>query len=208
MLEELLEASARGVTVIEEDIGAVSSILARQIGTHAVSIGKKVCYLSLVERAEPLPREEILGLLAGPNSEQVSEDFLEGSNPVMIKIEPGLLSLQDLKFDVVIFEGFSAYLFDKTEREIVDLISVMRKLVSMGRSFVLIAEGSMLSDKIKGYVRSLSDNVIIVRTEIIGDKINRLLYIPKMKGQHPEDRLTKFTIETEGIEVDTREFVG
>jgi archaellum biogenesis ATPase FlaH len=119
-----------------------------------------------------------------------------------------MLNLEDLKYDLIVFESFSSHLFDRTDSEIVEMLGEMRRLASNGRSFVLTSESEMLSSRVNAYLRAMSDNVIIIKTEVNRDKIDRLLYIPKMNGRKPMDRLVKFTVEDNGIEIDTREFVG
>jgi KaiC/GvpD/RAD55 family RecA-like ATPase len=57
-------------------------------------------------------------------------------------------------------------------------------------------------------LRSIADGLIIVRSDIQGSKIGRFLYIPKLKGARPSDRLVKFTVEDAGVQVDTRELIG
>jgi KaiC/GvpD/RAD55 family RecA-like ATPase len=197
----------QGITLIEEDIGAVSTILAKQLGNYGSSVGKKVCFLTITEKSEPIQKKELIGVRNSGQS-QVEEEgnFLEQST-VALKAGP-FLSLEELDFDLVIFESFSTYLFGRTDREIVGLMDEMRRLAGLGRAFVLTADVPMFTSIVLSYIRSRADNILIIRTELTTDKISRLLYIPKMKDAKPMERLVKFTIEEEGIQIDTREFVG
>ena len=52
------------------------------------------------------------------------------------------------------------------------------------------------------------DSLILIRAEVAQNKINRFLYIPKMFGTKPMDRVVKITVEDDGVDIDTREFVG
>ncbi len=206
MLNEIFAPSISGITVIEEDIGAVSMLLAKQVGSYAVSLGKKVCYVSLAD-GQTMRNKELVGVLTAPTGEELQQSFLE-RNSVTINVKPSSLVVENLSYDLVVFESFSNLVFTKSERDIVELFSEMKKLVPLGRNFVLVVETPLLSSKINGYIRSMSDNVIMIRTEIIGDKVTRLLFVPKMKDVEPMDRLIKFTIEDDQLQVDTREFVG
>ena len=58
------------------------------------------------------------------------------------------------------------------------------------------------------YVKANADTVLIVRTEVAGDRVLRALQIQKMKGTIPSDKLIKFTLDANGLQVDTREFLG
>lgn len=82
------------------------------------------------------------------------------------------------------------------------------RLSRQGKSFVLASESGMLSDRINAYIRATVDTVIMIRSEINQGKINRILYIPKMFGTKPLDRVIKITVEDDGVDIDTREFVG
>ena len=66
----------------------------------------------------------------------------------------------------------------------------------------------MLSDQVNGYLRASVDSLIIVKSEITQNRINRMLFIPKLKGAKQLDKLVKITIEDDRVEVDSREFVG
>ena len=207
MLDPILKACSQGITLIEEEIGAVSSILAKQIGTYGVSVGKKVCFLTLMEESETIQQRQVIGVRAGAARSSGESNFVE-DNALTLRADQGQVNLEDLKFDLIVFESFSAHLFDKTDSEIVEMMGEMRRLASLGRSFVLTSEGQMLSTKASSYIRAMSDNIIIIKTELARDKIDRELYIPKMKGVKPMDKLVKFTLDEAGLEIDTREFVG
>jgi hypothetical protein len=207
LLDQIMRTSMQGLTLIEEDIGAVSNIIAKQIGDYGSSVGKKVCFLTIAERSEPIQKKELIGVRSNSGQSQFDEgNFLEQST-VALKAGP-FLSLEELDFDLVIFESFSTYLFERTDREIAELLDEMRRLASLGRGFVLTAETPMFSTRVSSYIRSRVDNIFIIKTDVSADKVSRLLYIPKMKDTKPMERLVKFTIEEGGIQIDTREFVG
>lgn len=208
MLDRILKASTQGLTLIEEDLGSVSSILAKQIGSYATSVGMSVCYLSSMQEGGQIQKKELVSMIARPGDKELLAEGMEGKAAVSISVDPGFLSLQDLNYDLIVFESFSAHLFERSDREVVDLMNEVRRLVKLQRNFLLLIETPMLSPKINSYLKSMADNVISIRTEIVGDSVTRQLYIAKMKGMPPMDHLLKFTIEEDGIQIDTREFVG
>jgi archaellum biogenesis ATPase FlaH len=116
--------------------------------------------------------------------------------------------LEKLKFDVIIIESFSSYLFGKSESEVIELTHDIRLLADQQRCFVILIESSVLDSKVAAYLRSISDNVIIVKTELNDNRIDRSLYIPKMRNGRVFDKLLKITVEQDNIEIDTREYVG
>jgi archaellum biogenesis ATPase FlaH len=121
------------------------------------------------------------------------------------------LTSSDLLFngaDITVVNSFSAFLFDKTEQQIIEILGRMQDLTKKRKSFVLSCEGNMLTPRISSYLRSVADSIVIIKTDFIGNKINRMLYIPKAKGGRPMSKLLKITLENNGIQIDTRELIG
>jgi hypothetical protein len=208
MLDSLLKNLMQGITLIEDDYGAVNRIISKQLGTYANNSGKKVCFL------EP-PETNSQNIASGyPDSGfEIPPEDLENSggaqkNTVVYRTEERYLPLEELKFDIIIFDSFSSYVFGMSEKEVVDLVEEIVRLARGGKSFVLTSESPMLTERVNAYVRSAADTVIRVREEIAQNKINRWLYIPKIMGGKPLDRVVKITIEDDGVDIDTREFVG
>ena len=208
MLDSLFKNLLQGITLIEDDYGAVNKIISRQLGTYATAYGKKVCFLA--------PQESNNLNTAGRfsrNDTEVSPEKIENPGPsqkniVIYKIGERSLPIEQLKFDTIIFDSFSSYIFNFSEKEVVDLMGEISKLARQGKSFVLTSESLMLTERVSAYIRSAADTIIIVRADIAQNKINRMLYIPKMMGVKPLDRIVKITIEDDGVDIDTREFVG
>jgi len=208
MLDSLLKNLMQGITLIEDDYGAVNKIISKQLGTYANNSGKKVCFL------EP-PESNNAGIAGGylDNGFEIPPQDLENSgaaqkNTVVYRTEERYLPLEDLKFDIIIFDSSSTYVFGMSEKEVIDLMEEILRLARQGKSFVLTSESPMLTDRVNAYIRSSADTVIKVKEEIAQNKINRWLYIPKMYNSKPFERILKITIEDEGVDIDTREFVG
>ena len=209
MLDPILKNLLQGITLIEDDFGAVNRIISKQIGNYAKTNGKTVCFL------EPPAAGSLGDAEGGLNGFEIpTEEAIENSgsssqkNTVIYRTEEHYLPLEELKFDVVVFDSFSSYVFGMSEKEVVDLIEELVRLSRQGKTFVLTTESPMLTERVNAYIRATVDSVLIVRVEIGQGKINRMLYIPKMIGTKPMDKLVKITIEDTGVDIDTREFVG
>ncbi len=209
MLDPIFKNLLQGITLIEDDFGAVNKIISKQLGTYATTNGKTVCFL------EPPVASSVEGVEGEFNAiEMPEEEALENTgssaqkNAVIYRTEERYLPLEELKFDMVVFDSFSSHIFGMSEKEVVDLVEELVRLSRQGKTFVLTTEAPMLTERVNAYIRANADTVIMVRVEIGQGKINRTLYIPKMFGTKPMDRLVKITIEESGADIDTREFVG
>jgi hypothetical protein len=207
LIESIFKNFLDGVTLIEDEFGGVNRLLSKQIGSMASSSGRKVCFLEPPDKNSP-------GISGFPDSTfDVPTEDLENSgasqkNSVVFRTGQRYLPLEELKFDLIIFDAFSRYVFGKTDKEVVDLMEEIARLAKGGKSFLLTSESGMLRDHVNAYIRASADTVVIVKTDISQNKVNRLLYIPKMKGSKPLDRVIKITIEDDGVDIDTREFLG
>jgi len=209
MLDPILKHLLKGITLIEDDYGAVNKIISRQLGNYAKSSGKNVLFL------EPPSTSSVTSGSDGSfeGFETMPEEGLENSggaqkNTVVFRSEERYLPFEDLNFDLIVFDSFSSYIFNMSEKEVVDLMEEPVRLSKKGKSFVLTAEVPMLSERIGAYLRATADSLIMIRAEIGQNKINRMLYIPKMLDTKPLDRVVKITVEDDGVDIDTREFVG
>ncbi len=214
MLDPILKGLMKGITMIEDDFGAVNMIISKQLGNYAVTNGKKVCFL------EPPAASGGNSSPMAPDGgnfnefEMPSEEELENAgsgaqkNAVVYRTEERYLPLEQLKFDLIVFDSFSTYVFAMSEKEVVDLMEEIVRLSRQGKTFVLTCEAPMLSERVIAFIRATVDSLIIIKTEINQNKVLRSLYIPKMMGTKPLDRLVKITIEEDGVDIDTREFVG
>ena len=111
-------------------------------------------------------------------------------------------------YDLMVVEGFSSFLFGKTEREVVDAVKQITRLTEQGKSFIITFESNLVEDRTAAYIRTAADTLILVKTEILQTRVDRSLFVRKMKDTPPMDRLIKITVDQAGVQVDTREFVG
>jgi|GEM_PF-3360689 archaellum biogenesis ATPase FlaH len=217
MIEQTFENMLEGITLIDDDTGAIGGIISRQFGKFASSAGKKVCFLRAMNKSDGSGKtannsiNELSTLFEGLESMILEEKYqLSNSNLKSLTTVSELeyFPLEKLKFDVIIIESFSSYLFGKSESEVIELTHDIRLLADQQRCFVILIESSVLDSKVAAYLRSISDNVIIVKTELNDNRIDRSLYIPKMRNGRVFDKLLKITVEQDNIEIDTREYVG
>jgi hypothetical protein len=207
MLDTMLADALEGFTVIEDDNGSVGQILAKQMGGYAESAGKNVGFF-------PLNQGDSVGLGSEPTGVRRSPDD-DPSRGGRASLGSQLsaageryLVLDNVDYDLLIVDGISAYLFDKTPREVVDLVRRIVRLTEQKKSFIITIERALLGVRTAAYIKARADTVIIVRTDVSGDRVTRSLQLQKMRGSVPTDRLIKFTLDESGIQVDTREFLG
>ena len=210
MLDPILKYLVQGISVIEDEYGAINRIMSKQVGSYGETNGKKVCFLEPPSSSvlSGVNSQEYNGFEMPTDNGMVLNSGGDQKNTVIYRTEERYLPLEELKFDIIVFDSFSTYIFGKPENEVVDLMEEIRRISRQGKSFVLTTESQMLSDRINAYIRSSVDTVIIVKADIALNKVNRYLYIPKMIGSKPLDRIVKITIEDTGVDIDTREFVG
>jgi hypothetical protein len=212
MLEKTLKNAMEGLTVIEEESESVGRILARQLGGFAKNSGRKVVFFSFQpdeqqqqgeKRSEPLlPQQRGMQTIR-----DLAAASMGSESPVYGRAATATF-LTVTNFDVMVIDAFSTYLYDKTENEVAETLTQLSKLSGQGKNFILCSEAALLGQKNAAYIRSAADSVIIVKTELIGDQINRMLYVPKLKGAAPLSKLLKITVDELGVQEDTREFVG
>lgn len=200
-----------GTTLIEDEFGAVNRLLSKQISEFASSSGKTVCFLE--QNGTARFNDEESSKLSDYGSHEPTENIESSgtglSNSVVFSTEEKYFPLEKLDFDLIVFQSFSSYLFGRSDQDVVNVIQEIINLAADGkRSFILTSENLMLSDRVNGYLRASVDSLIIVRSEITQGRINRTLFIPKLKGGKQYDRLIKITMDEDRVEVDTREFVG
>ena len=193
MIEGIMKGLIQGVTLVEDSSGSVGRTFAKQIGSVACSLGKKVILFTTEDKAEAYESLELNNF-----NPQISIEELES------------LSLYNASkgYDLLVIDSFSVFLFDKTEMQIVDIMKSMKELAKNGKCFVLTHESDMFTPRINSYIRSMADSIAIIRTEFVGNKINEMLQLSKIKGAKPMTKLLKITLEKNGIQIDTRELIG
>jgi len=208
MLDKDLKNALHGLTVIEEDIGSVSRILARQLGGYAKAAGRRVVVLSLTVQDPQDTAAEAQRMQEGMTTREMGN---RGVSPGAQVFGGGFMTVLlggGTGYDLMVVEGFSGFLFDKTDREVAENIRQMTRLADQGKSFIVTFDSNLVGEKTAAYIRASADTVILVKTEVVSTRIDRMLYVQKMRDSLPSDRLIKITVDEAGVQVDTREFVG
>ncbi|HUI01119.1 MAG TPA: hypothetical protein VLU99_04770 [Nitrososphaerales archaeon] len=202
MLEDILKNALEGLTVIEESSGSVSRVLARQLGAFARARGRKVAFVSLLTWEQAVVRE-------APKIRVDAVTESQGHGPQggfpRSQVAP---FLDGGSYDLLVVDAISSFLFDRDERESVETIRHLAKMVKQGKTFIVTFDPGLIDDKTAAYLRAAADTVIVVKADLLGEKVSRTLYVPKLKDSKPLDKLIKITVDEAGVEVDTREFVG
>jgi len=193
MIEGVMKGLIQGLTLIEDSTGSMGSIFAKQIGSLACTLEKKVILLTTEDEGATYASLELNNF----SPKIVVEELASAS-----------LAHKSEEFDVIIIDSFSVFLFDKTEAQIVGIIDDMKEYTRKGKCFVLTHDCDMVSTRVNAFLRQVADSYVVVRTEFAGNKINRMLYIPKVKSERPLAKLLKVTLENDGVQVDTRELIG
>ena len=197
MMPQLTKSILGGTTLIEEDVRYVSSIFTKQMASLARSNGRRVSYLTT----------------------GIKEEVIEASKHYNFDLESCVDELRNGTFtlgprdalktaEIIVIDSFSVYIFGKSQTEVVELVTEMERATKEGKSFILTYEPRMVQPAIDAYIKSVFDTVISIKTDFVGSKINRLLYVQKIRSGKPFDKLVKFTIESDGVQIDTRELIG
>ena len=217
----LKEIPQKSVLLIEEDLGSIKSVFIQRVGFDAIETGKKVLYIS-TKRSRDDVRDQMSMFGLNGNSDGFTilgdfkdrtalldmcrEDALKRRNLYHL-IDPSLQNISEM--DLCIVDTFTSLFIDEETRILVDalnsLIDVSRY---SGTTFLLAADTGILPDRSERIMRSMVDGIIQFRTAYTGDRINRFINIPKLKGVPPMGKMIPFYITDEGISIDTRERVG
>src|SRR5271155_4806636 len=208
MLDRILKNALEGVTVVEEETGSVAGILAKQMGGFAKAAGKRVEFVSLSAPGTGSAIGELTGVQGASGAEELAGGEKRPWSRAVGKSKEFIL-LEALDYDLAIIDSFSTYLFDKSERQAVDLINRIGRVARLEKKGVIITfDKGLVSGRLAAFLEATADSVIVIHTEVTSDRVTRMLYLPKLKGSKPPDRLIKITIDENGLQVDTREFVG
>ncbi|MEA1905672.1 MAG: RAD55 family ATPase [Euryarchaeota archaeon] len=217
-LEEIPQNS---VLLIEEDLGSIKSVFIQRVGFDALKIGKKVLYISTKRSNDDvLDQMAMFGLNGNSDGftilgdfkdltallDMCREDTLKHRNLYHL-IDPSLQNISEM--DLCIVDTFTSLFIDE---EIHILVDALNSLINVSRysgtTFLLAADTGILPERAERIMRSMVDGIIQFRTVHAGDKINRFINIPKLKGVLPMGKMIPFYITGDGISIDTRERVG
>lgn len=208
MLDTVLANALEGFTIIEDDTEAVGEILANQMGAYAEAAGKRVVHLSITEGGLALLGDEAAMRRPPLEDDELRMSANQRTTQQLLGLGKRYVVRDDEDYDFAIVDGLSVYLYDKTVREVIDVVRQITAQLKQNRSFMVPLQSKVIGERTSSYLRAQADSVIVIRTEITADRVLRSLQLQKMRNSYPSDKLVKFTLDENGIQVDTREFLG
>jgi len=189
------------VLCIEERSGSVKSIYAIYIASERARGGIPVAYLTLQTKEDVLKKMTQLNI---PGSDLI--DIVE-IRPADAKREV-LAFISEPKTPLIIIDPFSVFFaedsFSDLNTLLFNLISTSRK----GTTFLLLIDTGVLPERQENLVRAMTDGIIEFTVVPEGDKLKHYINIPKMRGAFPRDKMLPYTVNEEGLLIDTRERHG
>ena len=208
MLDAILANALEGFTIIEDESGAIAPILADQMGTYAEAGGRRVRHFSFEESGLAGLAEDATLRGRLPEGQDLAMERGGRGSQQLLGLGQRYVARDDTDADVIIIDGLSVYLYDKTVREVIDVVKLILSQVRQKKTFFVPLERTILGERTSSFLEAHADSVIVVRTEIAADRVLRSLHLQKMRNSYPSDKLVKFTLDETGIQVDTREFLG
>lgn len=208
LLDTILTNALEGFTIIEDETGAVANILANQMGAYAEAGGRRVRHFSFEEGGLAGLAEDAALRGRLPEGQDIAVDRGGRGSQQLLGQRQRYVVREETEADVIIIDGLSVYLYDKTVREVIDVVKLIVSQVREGRTFFVPLERTILGERTSSYLKAHADSILVVRTEITADRVLRSLQLQKMRNSYPTDKLVKFTLDENGIQVDTREFLG
>lgn len=179
----------RGVMVIEDDMGNMARLLAIHFAEFAVSKGMKVEYLTFFSP------DHVFDTI------KAYEIDLHGK----IEIKEIEALPESYQGDIVIIDPFTLFITNVSQSE---LIRTIKKMGEGKKTFILIHNSKCIDEKLDAILKVLCNNFIQIKTDIVGEKVFRSLNLVKLNGKRALNKIIKFTVESEGIQIDTRETIG
>lgn len=181
----------RGVVLIDDPNGEVARIFALQIADFALQRGMKVQYLTFFQPKLLIELMQTYGM-----------DLHENSNMKIERIEK---LPEFFEGDLVVIDPFTIF---ATRMNSEDMMKLIQKLEESGKTFLLTHNSKILDEKFDALLKFLCNSLIEIRTDLVGERIFRSLNLVKIRGLRARNKLIKFTIEANGIQIDTREAIG
>lgn len=187
IVERIFGEIPKGVMVIEDPNGDHARLLALHFADFALKKGLKVEYLTFLP--SNLIREliQLYGMNKELNIKEVTA-LPEASNADLVIVDP---------FTIAILQA-----------DLNKVIETIRRMQESGRSYILIHSGNCIEQKIDAVLKLICNSFVEIKTEIAGEKIVRSIQLTKVQGKRAYDKLIKFTVETYGMQIDTRETFG
>jgi KaiC/GvpD/RAD55 family RecA-like ATPase len=184
------------VIVIAEELGGTHRPFALNIAAAAMQRGEKVVYFTRKKREDVTA---LINLYRIPHTENFK--VFEG-------IRDRALLPKECTGDLCILDDFAALYagitLEEMREEMWSLVDRSRK----NKGYLIILDSGILPREVEQMIYALADGVVRLLTVTEGGKIKRFISIPKMNGIIPPEQHIPFTLNADGLLVDTRERHG
>ena len=191
----------KSVLCIKEDTGNTKSLFASLISAEQGKEGIAVNYLTLRSRDEVHQQIIHLRMKIPENLRVITLSPANSAQDVISLIyEPDI--------PLIIIDGFSVFF---SEYSFTDLYTLMFRMISAsqnGTTFILLIDRGVLPERNENLVLAMADGVIEFTIVPEGDKLKHYINIPKLRGMFPLEKMLPFTVNEEGLLIDTRERHG
>ena len=186
----------KSIILVEEESGCMKDFYAQKLAVENALAGKKVVYITTHYGEDILADMARYGMK--PPAELQIIERIRNRDQVQALC----------RGDLCIIDPFSTLFLETGTAEFRKMLDWMEETSRKGMTLLLISDMGVLSAEHERLLRAVSDKVIRFLTLQEGDKIKRYLYIPKIRGSVPLDKMLPFTITYEGMLIDTRERHG
>jgi KaiC/GvpD/RAD55 family RecA-like ATPase len=191
----------KSVLCIEEKTGNIKTIYALYVAAERAKEGVSVTYLTLQSREDII---RTMTQLRIPCSDLIR----------IIELLPDqarqeiLARIQQPDTPLIIIDPFAVFFAEESFSELNSILFSLAAASRKGTTFLLLIDIGVLPERQENLVRAMADGVI--RFVIIpeGDKLKNYINIPKMRWAFPRDKMLPFTVNEEGLLIDTRERHG
>ena len=189
------------VLCIEERAGNIKSIYAIYVSSEWAKSGSRVNYLTLQTREDVRKKMALLRIPESDNLTIVEITPAHAKQEVLAQINnPGA--------SLIVIDPFSVFFAEDSFAELNTLLFGMISASRKGTTFLLVVDCGVLPDRQENLVRAMADGIIQFVIIPEGDKLKHYINIPKMRGEFPRTKMLSFTLNEEGLLIDTRERHG
>jgi len=184
----------KSLLLAEEEIGDVKRVFSQKIAAEAIKAGKEVVYVT-PKLKDDIDHQVAMYGIAENEKFRVIDKFTDGSRLQMV-----------CGGDLCIIEKFTLM---NMSTDVNHLFYILNSLADLSRIknsiFLLTSDMGVMSERPEKILRSMVDGVIQFSIVYEENKITRYMTIPKLNGAAPVDRKIPFTLNENGITIDTRE---
>jgi KaiC/GvpD/RAD55 family RecA-like ATPase len=184
----------KSLLLVEEELGDVKRIFSQKIAVEAIRAVKEVVYVT------PKPKEEVdqqMSAYGVAENEKfkVIEKFTDGSR------------LQSVcSGDLCIVEKFTLMNISTDPGHLLFILNSLADICREKNSvFLLTSDMGVVPERSEKILRAVVDGVIQFTVVHEDNRTARYIHIPKLNSTATADRMIPFTLDENGITIDTRE---